>query len=153
MATPSQIVRAPDWEDRLSTYLDRVAEEPFAWGSHDCALHAASAIKAMTGVDPGSAFRGQYDTRTGSAAALREHGDGTLLKTVTAWLGAPKHASQAKRGDIVMRDRSTLGVCVGAYSYFVGEEHGQNGLVFLPTSDCSRAFTVPFAAPSSVEGR
>lgn len=153
MSSTSQIVRAPDWEDRLSTYLDRVAEEPFVWGSHDCALHAASAIRAMTGVDPGAAFRDQYDSRTGSAAALREHGQGTLLKTVTAWLGAPKHVSQAKRGDIVMRDRSTLGVCVGAYSYFVGEEHGQAGLVFLPTSDCTRAFTVPFAALSDVEGR
>ena len=153
METSSQIVRAPDWEDRLANYLDRVAEEPFAWGTHDCALHAASAIKAMTGVDPGEAFRGQYDTRTGSALALRELGNGTLLKTVTAWLGASKHPSQAKRGDIVMRDRSTLGVCVGAYSYFVGEEHGHRGLVFVPTSDCARAFTVPFVAPSELEGR
>ncbi|MBB5715841.1 DUF6950 family protein [Sphingomonas aerophila] len=152
-ANPSTIVRAPDWEERLALYLDRVAEERFEWGVHDCALHAAAAVKAQTGVDPAAAFRGTYDTRTGSAEALRKHGAGTLLRTVTAWLGEPKHVSQAKRGDIVMKDRTTLGVCVGLYSYFVGEEHGQEGLVHVPTADCSRAFTVPFMAPSSVEGR
>lgn len=149
----SQIIRAPDWEDRLSTYLDRVSQEPFAWGSHDCALFAASAVKAMSGVDPAAAFRGQYDTREGSALALREIGAGTLLKTVTSWFGGHKHVSQAKRGDIVMRDRTTLGICVGLYSYFVGEEHGQNGLVAIPTAECARAFTVLFEAPSDVEGR
>lgn len=153
MENPSQIIRSPDWEERLSTYLDRVVDEPFTWGSHDCALFAASAIKAMSGIDPAEAFRGQYDTREGSARALRELGAGTLLKTVTAWLGASKHVSQAKRGDVVMRDRTTLGICVGLYSYFVGEEHGEHGLVSIPTADCSRAFTVPFEAPSNAEGR
>jgi hypothetical protein len=153
MDLPSQIIRAPDWEDRLSTYLDRVSEEPFAWGSHDCALFAAGAVRAMSGIDPAAAFRDQYDTREGSAAALREHGAGTLLKTVSAWFGPSKHVSQAKRGDVVMRDRTTLGICVGAYSYFVGEEHGQHGLVAIPTADCSRAFTVLFEATSNAEGR
>lgn len=126
--------------------LDRKSEEPFAWGSNDCALFACDAIRAMTGTDPAVAFRGTYDDRAGSAQALREHGDGTLLKTATAWLGQPKHPALAKRGDIVMRDRTTLGVCVGLHSWFVGEEHGHNGLVALPTADCTKAFSLPFAA-------
>lgn len=146
MPSTSELVRAPDWEERLAVLLDRKSEEPFRWGSNDCALFAADAIRAMTGGDPGEAFRGQYDSRAGSAAALREHGEGTLLKTVTAWLGQAKHPVFAQRGDIVMRDRHTLGVCVGLHSWFVGEEHGQSGLVSLPTADCSKAFTLPFAA-------
>ncbi|KQM20197.1 hypothetical protein ASE73_07700 [Sphingomonas sp. Leaf24] len=151
MEKPSELVRAPDWEERLAVYLDRKREEPFKWGSNDCALFAAEAIKAMTGTDPGEAFRGTYDSRTGSALALREHGEGTLLKTVTAWLGQPKHPVFAQRGDIVMKDRNTLGVCVGLHSWFVGEEHGQNGLVAVPTVDCTKAFSLPFVAAPSIE--
>ncbi|MBM6577109.1 hypothetical protein KCP91_12070 [Microvirga sp. SRT01] len=146
-------MRAPDWEDRLATYLDRVAEEPFAWGSNDCALFASGGIRAMTGVDPGADFRGAYDTRQGSAEALRTFGEGTLLKTTTAWLGNSKHVSQAKRGDVVMKDRHTLGICVGLHSLFVGEEHGHHGTVYVPTADCTRAFTIPFDAPSDGEDR
>ncbi|SEM40432.1 hypothetical protein SAMN05192583_0068 [Sphingomonas gellani] len=142
----STLARAPDWEERLAVLLDRKSEEPFKWGSNDCALFACDAIKAMTGSDPAEAFRGTYNDRAGSAVALREHGAGTLLKTATAWLGQSKHPAFAQRGDIVMKDRNTLGVCVGLHSWFVGEEHGQNGLVALPTADCSKAFTLPFAA-------
>ena len=108
----------------------------------------------MTGTDPAADFRDTYTNRTGAAAALKEHGAGTLLQTVTSWLGDPKHPVFAQRGDIVMKDRNTLGVCVGLHSWFVGEEHGAQGLVALPTSNCTKAFTLPFAvAASSEEGR
>lgn len=137
--------RAADWEDRLRTYLDRVAEDPFRWGQHDCALFAAGAIKAMTGFDPAADLRGTYSTKTGALEALREHCAGTLLRTAVHWLGAPKSIHQVKRGDIVMRDRFTLGVCVGLHSYFVGEGPGTIGLVPLPTHSLKHAFTVPFA--------
>ena len=154
MLSTSSLCRAPDWEERLAVFLDRKREEPFKWGSHDCALFAADAIKAMTGTDPGEAFRDTYSDRAGSALALRDHGAGTLLKTVTAWLGAPKHPAFAQRGDLVMKDRNTLGVCVGLHSWFVGEEHGHNGLVALPTAHCTKAFTLPYAtATSSMETR
>ncbi len=154
MLSTSSLCRAPDWEERLAVFLDRKREEPFKWGSHDCALFAADAIKAMTGTDPGEAFRDTYSDRAGSALALRDLGAGTLLKTVTAWLGAPKHPAFAQRGDIVMKDRNTLGVCVGLHSWFVGEEHGHNGLVALPTAHCTKAFTLPYAtATSSMENR
>lgn len=137
--------RFDDWEARLAVYLDRVEWEPFTWGQHDCALFAASAICAQTGVDPAAEFRGKYFDARGAAQALRAYGEGTLLKTVTQWLGEPKSAHHAKRGDIVMRDRLTTGVCVGHYSYFVGIEQGYERLAILPTRDCQKAFTVPFA--------
>ncbi len=152
MNEPSELVRAPDWEERLAVLIDRKSEEPFRWGSNDCALFACDAIKAMTGTDPAEAFRGTYSDRAGSAEALRTHGAGTLLRTATAWLGSPKHPVFAQRGDIVMKDRTTLGVCVGLHSWFVGEEHGQQGLVAIPTADCTKAFTLPFAA-SEAEAR
>lgn len=138
--------RFSDWEERLRVYLDRIEEEPFAWGKHDCALFVADCIKSQTGIDPAEQFRGKYDTARGAALALREYGAGTLLKTVRHWLGEHKSVHFAKRGDIVMRDAKTCGVCVGPYSWFVGHEQGFERLVVLPTASCRYAFTVPFHA-------
>lgn len=143
------LVRFQDWEDRLGTYLDRVAEEPFRWGTHDCALFAASCVNAMTGVDPARDYRGTYDTGRGAAAALREHGAGTLLKTVRSWFGPEKSVHFAKRGDLVMRDSTAVGICVGRYSWFVGADQGLDRLVIIPTADCRYAFTVPFEAAAA----
>ena len=141
----TELYRFNDWEDRLRTYLDRVREERFAWGTHDCALFAADCVKAQTGVDPAEAFRGTYDTARGAAIALREHGQGTLLRTVTHWLGKPGCPHHAKRGDIVMRDARTTGVCVGHWSWFVGsEDQGTDQLTVAPTASCRYAFTIPF---------
>lgn len=139
------------WEEALTTYLDTVAEEPFKWGSHDCALFAASAVQRMTGVDIAADFRGRYDTAKGAALALREVGEGTLFRTIKGWFGAPVNVHFAKRGDLVMRNATALGVCVGLYSWFVGEEAGHHGLVVLPTAACSYAFHVPFDGPAVEE--
>lgn len=139
-----ELQRHHDWEDRLRTYLDRVEEEPFRWGTHDCAMFGADAIKAMTGVDLGEDIRGTYTSVTSAKEALRACGDGTLLKRVRRHLGDAKPISLAQRGDIVMRDRNTVGVCVGQYSWFVGEEGSRQGLVAYPTSLCAYAFSVPF---------
>lgn len=142
----TELARYDDWEARLSTYLDRVREEPFKWGSHDCALFAADCVKAQTGIDPAEAFRDQYSTQHGAAMALREYGAGTLLKTMKAWFGEPISVHFAKRGDLVMLNATTTGVCVGRYSYFVGREQGVEGLTIQATASCRYAFRVPFEA-------
>jgi len=63
----------------LKTYLDRVAEDPFEWGTHDCALFAAACVAAMTGMDFAETYRGKYNSARGAATALGELGAGTLL--------------------------------------------------------------------------
>jgi hypothetical protein len=141
-----QFIRVSDWEDRLRTYLDRVTEERFVWGSHDCALFTAGAVKAMTETDPAEAFRGTYDSEVTARESLRANGAGTLLKTVTSLFGAHKPIQFAQRGDLVMLDRKTLGVSVGVFSWFAGQEGDREGLVHLPTAACKYAFSVPFEA-------
>lgn len=136
--------RHDDWEERLSVYLDRVADEPFKWGSHDCALFAADCVLAMTGADPAEAYRGKYDTARGAAEALREHGAGTLLKTLRATFETEVSVHFAQRGDVVMLDATTTGICVGRFSYFVGREQDHEGLAIIPTAQCRYAFRVPF---------
>ena len=140
----TELARFEDWEERLSLRLDNVADKPFEWGSHDCALFAADCVKAMTGFDPAEAFRSRYDTQHGAAVALREHGAGTLLKTLKAIFGEPISPHFAQRGDVVMLDRTTTGICVGRFSYFVGREEGVEGLLVIPTAQCRYAFRVPF---------
>ncbi|WP_294196534.1 hypothetical protein [uncultured Sphingomonas sp.] len=98
----------------------------------------------MTGFDPAEGLRGTYDSGRGAALALRERGAGTLLKTVKLWLGEPISVHFGQRGDIVMRDAYTVGVCVGPYSWFVGEAGGKAGLTTLPTASLRYAFRVPY---------
>lgn len=142
----TSLSRLPYWEEALSLYLDRCHDTQFKWGEHDCALFAAGAVKAMCGVDPAETMRGTYSDARGAAEALKEKAAGTLLKTANAWFGEHKHPAQAKRGDIVAKDRTTLGVCVGHWSWFVGEEGSHQGLIAIPTADCKKAWTVSFVA-------
>jgi hypothetical protein len=140
------MIRFPDWHDRLCVYLDRVTDEPFKWGEHDCALFGADAVERMTGTDIAADYRGQYNDYPSACRALRECGQGTLLKSMKHWFGEPISVHLAKRGDLVMKDRRTVGVCVGQFSWFVAEIGSGAGLIALPTASCRYAFTVPFEA-------
>ena len=133
------LIRKSNWEDDLSVYLAGKAQEPFCWGSHDCALFAASAVEAMTGTDPAADFRGQYDSQTGARAALRSIGHGTLLKTYQARFAEIAPAF-AKRGDLIWNGFA-IGVCNGPDAVFLGDD----GLVLVPRLKWKRAFEVPFA--------
>jgi hypothetical protein len=142
------VTRLPDWEDRLSAYLTEVRDRPFEYGAHDCILHACSAVEAMTGWDAAAEFRGQYSDATGAKRALREIGDGTLIRTINARF--PKRpVGKAMRGDIVMFEGSA-GVAYGAAGLFVGEERladaagvsMREGLIAVPRALWSRAWAV-----------
>lgn len=64
------MTRVEDWPERLAAFIEQRRKMPFAWGSNDCALFAADAVCAITGVDLGEPFRGRYDDE----ASLRLHG-------------------------------------------------------------------------------
>lgn len=134
------IARRSDWDARLSEYLASVRREPFCYGHHDCALHSANAVLAMTGTDIAAAFRGRYSTAQGSVLALSRYGAGTLDATVDEILPAipPSHA---RRGDLVWTGEA-LGVCDGATGLFVGQEGEAEGLVTIPRAAWQRAWRV-----------
>jgi hypothetical protein len=134
------MARLPDWEPRLAAYLESVRDREFVWGEHDCALHAANAVLAITGEDFAAPFRGKYSTGAGSVRALKRYGAGTLEATFDAALPEIGN-SFAQRGDIVLRD-GMVGVCLGADAAFVGEADGVPGLVRFPRREWSRAWAV-----------
>lgn len=140
--------RLPDWEQRLADYVASVRERPFEWGAHDCILHGASAIEAMTGVDIAADYRGRYHDRASAAAILKARGRGTLLRTIDDVLER-RPPSRALRGDLVWFEGS-VGVCLGAMAAFVGEERiagcaglpFRRGLVMIPRHLWTKAWAV-----------
>lgn len=138
--TQLQLQRLPDWEARLHDYLAAHEGAVFEWGVIDCALFAAGAVEAQTGVDFAAPFRGHYSTAIGSARALGRYGERTLEATIAARFPATP-APYARRGDLVMVE-SMAGVCIGGDAVFVGEEDGAPGLVRFARPTWSHAWAI-----------
>jgi hypothetical protein len=144
------MTRVEDWPERLAAFIEQRRKMPFAWGSNDCALFAADAVCAITGVDLGEPFRGRYDDE----ASLRLHGlhganahlaAGDVSRAIrdmaTAWLDGEISPKLAQRGDVVLVEHGggeSLAVCDGALS----AAPGRRGLVFLPRSTWLSAWKV-----------
>lgn len=139
--TKKNLLRLPDWEDRLNALIADRRRAAFAWGRHDCALWGADVVAALTGEDFGAPFRGIYDDAAGAALALRAHGAGTLVKTFDAHLPRMPIAF-ARRGDLVKavsEDRGgAIGVVVGSDALFVHDL----GLVRAPRARWTLAWRV-----------
>jgi hypothetical protein len=120
----------------LFDFMQARRERPFAWGTNDCASFAADAVEAMTGERlqiPQAATPEAY------ARLLRDQGP--LQAMVEALLGEPIPASFAQRGDVVLLvldDRDTLGICVGAD--IAGP--GADGVVLVPMSHAVAAWRI-----------
>lgn len=107
----------------LTAYLERVRAEPFAYGSHDCALFAAGAIQAQTGVDPAEAFRGRYGSLREGLKALKAQGYESHVDLARAVL-KPVDRPFAQTGDIAVLnlDRGpALGVVDGSRVFFLSD--------------------------------
>jgi hypothetical protein len=105
----------PDWPARLDAFLADRSRQPFEWGVNDCALFAADAVLAMTGVDFAVSFRG-YRSGRGAGKLLRECRH--LSGIASALLGEPMEPGFAQRGDVVLvagPARNSLGICLGAH--------------------------------------
>lgn len=112
-----------DWASRLADCVEVARGRPFRWGEHDCCLFTCDCVAAMTGTDPGVAFRETYGDEAGARRALRRFAGGGLA-AVAARL-ARLHGYEevppvkAGRGDVVLLSGAGagpdgLGVCVGS---------------------------------------
>lgn len=129
-------MRPEGWDERLRRFVARRRRRPFVWGENDCALFAASAVRALTWRDPAEWFRGRYRTKAGATNALSAYveahelgaklsgaGDDRwsmrLEAVATHLLGSPLDSPLfAQRGDVVALPgedgRTVLGICLGA---------------------------------------
>lgn len=111
--------RLPDWLPRLAAYIASVRGAPFAYGSFDCALFAAGAVEAMTGVDLSEGLRGKYTTAPDGAIALARQGFMSPVDLAATHF-ARVTAAQLQVGDIAVVDTPdgpALGVVQGGYIY------------------------------------
>lgn len=131
-------MRYPDWPTRLSQYVIEEQKKPFKYGEHDCCTFLAGAVIAMTGEDRMAEFRGKYDSRASGAQALREIGNGTLMKTLYKKFGKPVPGAHGRRGDIALYESGALGLVLGRYAIFLGED----GYQHIPISQLKKVFRV-----------
>lgn len=132
--------RYPDWQARLREYVAAQARAPFRYGKHDCALFAAGAVNAMTGVDLARGWRGKYRSLKRGLAMVREAGHEDHVALCASAL--PEiHPSKARRGDIAavpVPDGLALGVVQGEYVWVLQPQ----GMASVLLTDAQRAFRV-----------
>jgi hypothetical protein len=133
--------RLPDWRPRLTAYLTQTAHEGFRYGSNDCALFAAGAVRAMTGHDPAAAWRGTYTTLEGGLKRLMKAGFDDHVALVASLFQdvAPAFAQVGDLALVDAPDGPALGIVVGDTIACMAPQ----GMGHLPRQAALRAWTVP----------
>lgn len=134
------LIRTKGWRGRLATYLAATATVEFRPGAHDCALFAAGAVQAMTGVDPAAAWRGRYTTLVGGLRVIKRDGHGGMLDLVAGLLPA---TTSPRAGDIaVLRtpEGPALGIVQGPAGIYAA---APTGWALVPRDLAMEFFEVP----------
>jgi hypothetical protein len=133
------------WHTRkFDPFLREREKMPFAWGTNDCALFAADAILANTGIDIAADFRGKYTTQLGALRTIQEVTGGTSVADAAAYcankhgLLEHTHPLLAKRGDLVVieNDENLIAGVVHLNGFHVISV-SEKGLVRLPMADAN----------------
>jgi hypothetical protein len=133
-----------NWPTLLAEFIEKRRHMAFEWGTHDCCLFVCDAVLAITGIDPAQdVFRGKYRDALGARRLLRRHGG---VEKIAAKICARLEFGEVRltlagRGDVMLYmdgEEPVLGVCLGRLSAFVAPD----GLRFVPTLSCSRAWKV-----------
>jgi len=135
------VTRLLNWEDRLSAFLAKVYDRPYAPGEHDCMIFAGRCVETVTGQDLASPHLGKYRTEARAFVYLRSIG----FDSCEAWWDAnlpARPTSHARRGDIVMRADGTPCVCMGDFAVMVGTDGERDGLFRVPRDEWLKAWTV-----------
>lgn len=135
------IARLPDWRPRLTAYLADSARDGFRYGSNDCALFSAGAVRAMTGHDPAAGWRGTYTTLEGGLKRLMKAGFNDHVALVSSLFQEVAPAF-AQVGDIALVDAPNgpaLGIVAGETIACLAPQ----GLGHLPREAAVRTWTVP----------
>ena len=117
--------RVHGWHGRLTRYLAEARKKPYEVGVHDCALFAAGAIEAITGVDLASSFRGRYDTIEQGMSLVNKEGFIDHIDMARAHFPSERPA-RAHIGDLAVvrigESVVALGVVAGSRVYILGEK-------------------------------
>jgi hypothetical protein len=142
------MTRLPDWEKRLHAALIERMSQPFAWGTHDCALFACDCILAMTGVDAAAWFRGKYRNHNGARRVMRKFTGGYGLESLADQIARQHRVhevpiTKAQRGDLLLLD-SRMGPTLAIVSLdgFRACAASPQGLESFPVLQARRAWRI-----------
>lgn len=130
--------RHPDWQKRLTEYLQKSAGEGFKFGRMDGAIFASGAIKAMTGEDLMKGLRG-YRTAKGGIKKLKAAGYDDHVAFAEAHMAETDTPQAGDLAIIEGEDGPCFGICQGRSVYVITE---REGLVTVANSRIDRAFSV-----------
>ena len=143
--------RKPFWDTRaFHGFLATRADEPFTWGTNDCALFAADGVEAITGVDIADEFRGKYHDEAGAFALIKQITGGSTVADAAAYCAAKhglvewQHPLMARRGDLVVV-RNGDGSLIAGLVHLNGRHVvsvGEKGLLRFPISSIIRSWHV-----------
>lgn len=133
------MIRKKNWPSRFAALVDLARPTPFAWGSHDCCLWAASAVLAITGEDPGAALRNTYFTAHAALHILESLGG---LEGAGALMGTPIEPTHATVGDIGLVTWMDGTRSLGVRSMTTWMCAGDHGIEHLPLDAASHAWGV-----------
>lgn len=145
--SPSPLKRRPDWRPRLVRYVASIAGRPFVPGQHDCALFAAGAVAAQTGVDLATHWLGYASLREG-LVRLKANGFADHVALAAHHLPEVRPAF-GRVGDIAVLSAAAagtpgsmdaLGVVQGRAVYVL--RPGQGGLGLVPLTEAKRMLRV-----------
>ncbi len=142
----SALQRLHDWPLRLEAFVQQRAYQPFAWGVQDCALFAADAVQALTGVDVAPPHLRCHRHARAALRSMRAHGG--LQAIAQAALGTPIAPALATVGDVLLVNsnnlafahpgRPMLALCNGGTALATG----QRGLVSVSLHRATHAWRV-----------
>jgi hypothetical protein len=146
---PIMLVRFPDWQARLVTYIRDSQMERIKcdWEFNHCAGWAAGAVEEMTGYDFYTPFRARPIESPGDAYLSLKAIGFDSLDTYIETILVEKPLVYANRGDVVMLKTDeyqglgmahALGIAEPPFAYFLTPE----GVGLVPFLDCARCFAV-----------
>jgi hypothetical protein len=120
----------------LADYLAAAADRPFEWGTNDCVVFAADAVRAQTGADPLKGLP-NWRSKVGAARALKALGG---LEAAVDGVLTPVAPALARRGDIslVRQADQSLALMVVEGETLAGP--GANGVRRAPRSAMMKAW-------------
>lgn len=128
--------RIDGWEGRFWDTIHGAEGKPYVLGEHDCFKLTCDVVKALTGVDLWSPWKGRYSTERQALKLIAQYGgsfNGAFTKLFNTSVVDP---SMARRGDVLRFDDDNgtphLGVCVGSTVCLLAEK----GLTRVERADC-----------------
>lgn len=134
-----QITRLPDWRPRLDAWIAAAQGQVFVYGVQDCALFAAGAVEAMTGIDLAAEWRGRYASEAEGRALV----GGDHVALARSLLPARPSVLDATIGDVAIveapRGRQALAIVGGEHILGL---HPVVGLTRAPLTDARAVLAV-----------